>query len=231
VTARVHPFVQHADDLDHTFLGNAIVENMNWSPDPCAFGAAGISDVEAADPAGTKFGSLPRERPSRLIRDLSHCGCENSGVLLPTLGAPTLGARGKDVGEIDLRRAGEPKPRHAVLPHALRGRRPRQPFEIPFEIDVLDLREVAPIERLDTEPDLGAKRLQSEAVFFAALLEDAQGISDGFAGVLILAGVDDLLNEGVLLGCQADVPGRHPDLSQSRQHTTFGKDCQCLPLS
>jgi hypothetical protein len=31
---------------------------------------------------------------------------------------------------------------------------------------------------------------------------------------LVLAGFDDLLNKGVLLGCQADVPGRHLGLSQ-----------------
>ena len=51
VTARFHPFVQHANDLDHTFLGDAIVENVNRSPDPCVFFSrtACISDVEAAD--------------------------------------------------------------------------------------------------------------------------------------------------------------------------------------
>jgi hypothetical protein len=50
VTARVHPFVQHPDDLDHTFRGDAIVEKVNRSLDPCAFGrTAGMSDVEAAD--------------------------------------------------------------------------------------------------------------------------------------------------------------------------------------
>jgi hypothetical protein len=50
VTARVHPFVQDLDDLDHTFLGDTIVENMNRSPDPCVFSrTARISDVEAAD--------------------------------------------------------------------------------------------------------------------------------------------------------------------------------------
>ena len=50
VTARFHPFVQHSDDLDHTFLGDAIVENVNRSPDLRAFTrTACISDVEAAD--------------------------------------------------------------------------------------------------------------------------------------------------------------------------------------
>jgi hypothetical protein len=33
--------MQHADDLDHTFLGNAIVENVNLPADLCAFRTAG----------------------------------------------------------------------------------------------------------------------------------------------------------------------------------------------
>lgn len=50
VTARFHPFVQHANDLDHPLLGDAIVENVNRSPDPCVFiRTARISDVEAAN--------------------------------------------------------------------------------------------------------------------------------------------------------------------------------------
>jgi hypothetical protein len=50
VTARFHPFVQDADDLDHPFLGDAIVENVNRSPDLRAVSRkACMSDVEAAD--------------------------------------------------------------------------------------------------------------------------------------------------------------------------------------
>jgi hypothetical protein len=39
---------------------------------------------------------------------------KDSCVPLPTIGAPTLGACGKDVGKIDLRGASEPKPHHAA---------------------------------------------------------------------------------------------------------------------
>jgi hypothetical protein len=64
VTARFHPFVQHADDLDHAFLGDAIVENVNRSPDLRAFTKmACVSDMEAAD-TGTKVRSLLGERTS-----------------------------------------------------------------------------------------------------------------------------------------------------------------------
>jgi hypothetical protein len=172
VTARFHPFVQHPDDLDHTSLGDAIVENVNRSPDLCACSrTACISDVETAD-TGTKVGSLPGEWPIGLSRDLSHGGDENGCVPLPALGAPPLGARRKDISQIDQRWASEPKPRHAALTHALRCGR-RQPFEIPFEIGVLDLREVATIERIGAGLDLRAERFQSEPVFSPTLLKDA----------------------------------------------------------
>ncbi|HUE85814.1 MAG TPA: hypothetical protein VMO26_07015 [Vicinamibacterales bacterium] len=113
VTTRFHPFVQHADDLDHAFPGDAIVENVNRSPNLYAFSrTACVSDVEAAD-TRTKVRSLPCEQPVGLSRDLPHRGGENSGVPLPTLGAPTLGTCRKDVGKIDLRGASEAKPRHS----------------------------------------------------------------------------------------------------------------------
>jgi hypothetical protein len=113
VTDRVHPFVQHTDDLDHAFLGSAIVENVNWSPDLCAFRTVGMSEVKAADTTGTKFRALPCEQPFGLIRDLSHCGGENSGVPLPTAGTPAFGTCRKDIGQIDQCWTSEPKPRHA----------------------------------------------------------------------------------------------------------------------
>ena len=190
VTARVHPFVQHADDLDHAFLGDAIVENVNRSPDLRAFSrTACISDVEAAD-TGTKVRSLLGERPFGLSRDLAHRGDENSGVPLPAVGAPPLGACRKDVGKIDLRWASEPKPRHAALTRALRSRR-RQPFEIPFEIGVIHLGEIAAIERIGASLDLRAEAFSLRLSSRPTLLEYAQRVADGFAGILVFAGFDD----------------------------------------
>ena len=51
-------------------------------------------------------------------------------------------------------------------------------------------REVAAIECIDADLDLRAERFQSEAVFLPALLECAQGVTDGFAGILVFAGFD-----------------------------------------
>ena len=113
VTARFHPFMQPADDLDHAFLGDAIVENVNRLPDLCAFRTARISDVKATD-TRTKVRSLSCQRPVGLSRDLPHGSRENGSVPLLAFDAPTLGTGGKDVGKIDLRGASEAKPRHAA---------------------------------------------------------------------------------------------------------------------
>jgi hypothetical protein len=189
-------------------LADAVVENMNRPPDFRSVSwTARVSDVEAAD-TGTKVRSLLAERAVGLGRDLSHRGGENSGVPLLAVGSPTIGAGRKDVGKIDLRWASEPKPRHAALARALRNGS-RQPFEIPFEIGIIDLGELATFEGIGSNLDLCAKRFQSEAVFSATLLEYAEGVTNRFARILVLAGFDDFLHKGVLLGCQADVPRRH----------------------
>jgi hypothetical protein len=134
---------------------------------------------------------------------------------LPAFDAPPLGTCRKDIGEIVLSWASEPKPRHAALTQTLRSGRRRQPFKIPFEVGVIDFRKVAALESVSAGLDLRAKPLQSEAVLTPALLEYAKGIANRFACILVLAGFDDLLDEGILLGCQADVPGRHLGLVAS----------------
>jgi hypothetical protein len=114
VTARFHPFVQHPDDLDHAFLDDAIVENVNRSPDAGGFSrASSIPNVETAN-TWTKFRSRLGKQPFGLSRNLAHRSDEEGGVSLPAFCAPPLGACRKNVGKIDLRWAGEPKPRHAT---------------------------------------------------------------------------------------------------------------------
>jgi hypothetical protein len=53
--------------------------------------------------------------------------------------------------------------------------------EVPFEIGVTDLHEIAMIERIDAGLNLRAQRFQSEAVFLPALLEYAQRIANRLA--------------------------------------------------
>lgn len=102
----------------------------------------------------------------------------NSRVPLPALGAPTVGACRKDVGEIDLRGASEPKPRHPALTRAL-CRGSRQPFEIPFEIRIIDLGDIAALKRIRASLDLRAEGVELEAFSHRHSQRRRRG---GFAG-------------------------------------------------
>src|SRR5712691_10232106 len=104
------------------------------------------------------------------------------------------------------------EPREAIARHAsarLLARRGSQAFEIAVEIGVGDFRDLAPLKRLDAGVDLQAQRPELERVLAPALLQGAQCVAHGFAGVLVFAGFHRLRDEGVLLGGQADVAGRH----------------------
>jgi hypothetical protein len=114
-------------------------------------------------------------------------------------------------GEIDLRGTSEAKPRHSAqrVRFAAGVVNPSRYFQL----HVGDLGEIAAFERIDARLDLRAQGFELEAIFSPTLLKDAQGVADGFTCVLVFAGVDNLLNEGILLDCQADVPGRHVGLA------------------
>ena len=73
----------------------------------------------------------------------------------------------------------------------------------------VEFQELTALEFIDADFDGGAQRLQFECVLTAPLLEDSQRVPYGLARILVLTGLDDLLDEGVLLGRQADVPSRH----------------------
>ena len=78
-----------------------------------------------------------------------------------------------------------------------------------FEVRRADLHELAALERIDAGLKLRAQRLQLQRVLTAPLLEDSQRVPHGLARILVLTGLYNLLDEGVLLGRQADVPSRH----------------------
>ena len=102
MTARVHPFVQDADDLDHAVPSDAIGENVNRPSDLSSSSRTScVPDMEASD-IRTEFRSLPCEWPFGLSRNLAHRSHENGCVPLSALDAPPLGARRKDVGQIYL---------------------------------------------------------------------------------------------------------------------------------
>jgi len=78
-----------------------------------------------------------------------------------------------------------------------------------LEVRRVDLHELAALERIDAGLKLRAQRLQLQRVLTAPLLEDPQRVPHGLARILVLTGLYDHLDEGVQLGRQADVPGRH----------------------
>src|SRR2546425_13211778 len=84
-----------------------------------------------------------------------------------------------------------------------------EPTHVGAQFRRVEFQEVTALEFIDAAFDGGAQRLQFERVLTAPLLEDSQRVPHRLARVLVLTGLDDLLDEGVLLGCQADVPSRH----------------------
>jgi hypothetical protein len=93
-----------------------------------------------------------------------------------------------------------------------------------LDLGLVELDEVSSVERLDTNLELRSQRLELQLVFPPSLLEHAERIAHRFAGILVFACLDDLLDESVLLRRQAYVPGRHV-----LQNIMFGKVCQRLP--
>ena len=93
--------------------------------------------------------------------------------------------------------AGAPRWPSAETPH------------VRLEVRRVDLHELAALERIDAGLKLRAQRLQLQRVLTAPLLEDPQRVPHGLARILVLTGLYDHLDEGVQLGRQADVPGRH----------------------
>lgn len=65
-----------------------------------------------------------------------------------------------------------------MAPNARALQRSRQPFEIPVQVDIIELGEFATFERIGASPDVCAKRLQSAAVFSPTLLEYAAGVTN-----------------------------------------------------
>ena len=69
MAARLHAFVQHADDLDEAGFGRTIEDDMRRIADRRleAFGAA-VSDMKAANPLG-KLAAVGRRTPMRISGD------------------------------------------------------------------------------------------------------------------------------------------------------------------
>ena len=184
-----------------------------------------MSDVETAD-TGTKVRSVPCERPVGLSCDLAH----RSGRTAAYRCRPSAPHRSALIERMLTRSvcAGRARRNRAIRPTARalpagRVNRSRYPSRSASSTSAKSPRSIASVPTLICARSAFSLRLSSRP----ALLKDAQGIADSFAGILVFAVFDDLLNKRILLGCQADVPGRHlgPAVAQD---TMYGKDCQSV---
>jgi len=217
--------VQDTNDLDDTLQDRPIVDDVHGLSD--GIGASiwtRMSQMETANP-GKKVLSVPRHWALGIGGNLSHRGHQEGGVPPSGVIAPALAARREDLFEIGLRRAREPKSRHSSADAARCGS--AETRHVRLEVRLTDLHELAPLERIDASLKMGAQRFQLERVLASALLEDAQGVPYRFARILVLTSLDQLLDEGVLLWRQTDIPGGHDsNASSPDQRIMYGKVCQ-----
>jgi hypothetical protein len=138
--------------------------------------------------------------------------------------AVKLLASPQDRADVGLRRLGKPISCHV---RSTAGRRSKV-VEMGVQVLVLDLGVVAAIECRDALLDRKAQLVQLERFLCAALLQRADGVAQGLAGVAVFACLQHFVDEGVLFGRQADIAGRHgPDLTASSRRWHFW---QQLPI-
>ena len=112
IAAWFHPFVQHADNLDHAWPSHTVVENM-YRPSHLRQRVTGtrVPEMKAAD-AACHIGTVPRGGTFRIVRHLEHCDRKKRGVAASALWAPLAGAHGENMRQIGLGEPGQPKSRH-----------------------------------------------------------------------------------------------------------------------
>jgi hypothetical protein len=103
------------------------------------------------------------------------------------------------------------------------------PFDSPtLTVAILDLDKIAAIQSVHAGLDLHAKRFQLQRVFPPPLLECAKRVTHRFAGILVLPGLDDAVDKGVLLRGQAYIfrVGMTVRSFQANRRTKLGKVCE-----
>ena len=142
VSARLHPFVQYADDLDQVGLDRPVVQDMDGPADSCAGAfATRVPEMKAAE-ATEDLRSVTREGTLWIGGRLPHRCRQERRVSTPALDAPFLGADRKNAR--DVRPGGL---RQAVAGHrqsaGFRARLGSQRVEVVIQRRVFDLNELA----------------------------------------------------------------------------------------
>ena len=211
VTARLHPFVQNAHDLYDALVVDAVVENMNGVPHLDDFSRhSGMSDMEAEDTRSEALAAssrADREAQPRLAVSRPRDG----RVTLGAVDAPSLSAGGKDVGEINC--AGRARRNRAIQPSARVWQRASAPARVPFEISVVTSTK-SPRSSTSTPALICARSAFSRRLSSLRRCCSARSASRiASLAFWLLAGLDYLLDKGILLGRQADVARWHSDLA------------------
>jgi hypothetical protein len=88
--ARLHAFVQDADDLDQSGHEHAIIKHVNWPPHPLfRIGTTCVSKVKAPD-ARPQVWSVSCRKAFGLGSDLAHRRDEMRGISAPAANAHSL---------------------------------------------------------------------------------------------------------------------------------------------
>jgi len=74
---------------------------------------------------------------------------------------------------------------------------------------IVHFNEISPVERIDPCLDLRAQRSEFQGILSPPLPQNAQRVTHRLTGILVLACLYNTFDEGILLGSQADVAGRH----------------------
>src|ERR1043166_2216625 len=214
MSCRIHVIVQYANNFDQSGFDHSVIKDVHRVADPfVGFAAPGVTNVKAAD-AGLQILAFARCWTKRISCHFTHCSRERKRIPASCAGSPSLGARGKNVRDVYPGWAGKTKPRHRSARRFARWH--RQPVEKRFQFRFIDFNEISAIERFRSSLDLLTQRLELQRILLAALLQGTKRIPDRFAGVLILAGLDDVLDKSVLFRRQVDVPCWHHNLLIAR---------------
>src|SRR5579863_8913769 len=178
---------------------------MHWIRDGrlSAFLAA-QAKVETAD-AGSELGAIDGRRALGVRREAAHCGGKTRAIANARLPPAKLFASSQYCGDVGLRRRGKPISRHAASTMQRRGK----VVESSVEIFVLDFGVIAAVERCDALPDREAQPVELKCFLGAPLLQRSDRVAHRLAGVAVFALPQNLFDEGVLLGRQADIASRH----------------------
>jgi hypothetical protein len=196
VTARFHPFVEDADDLDHPVTGAGLLtllpstERRVYRRWKLRISERSSGRFVVSGPSGSA--ATCRIAAARAAAYRCRLSAPQRSALMERMLARSICAGRARRNRAILRKCLADSPHGGGC----------EAFEVAYEIRVVDLSEFAAIDRMNAGLDLRSERPQTEAVFLPALLEHTQRISNCLACILVFASLHDLLDEGVLLGRQ-----------------------------